>query len=283
MWLFYSLLAGAFYTVSGLSTRYLLKNNKDAWSFSFWFSAIGALVSLPLFLRFFSVATNIKSWIVLLLVGLLIVLQNFLNFTSSRFLEASINSVVTKVRLVWILIIGVVFLGESFTAYKITGTVLTVLAGMFTSGLLMARLKESVDFKKGVFLAFSSTFFYATVIGLYKFLFSEFSSQSLTFFIFLIPALINFIAMPNRFERMFKLARYNVKPLLLACGLGGFANLAMNHALSLGEASKVLIVIESFLVLTLVGENIVLKEKKHILIKFIGVILAIFGAILVQI
>jgi hypothetical protein len=52
--------------------------------------------------------------------------------------------------------------------------------------------------------------------------------------------------------------------LLAACGLGGLANLAMNQGLATGEASSVLAVIEAFLVLTLVGERVVLKEKEQL-------------------
>ncbi|MCX6816821.1 MAG: hypothetical protein NTZ93_03080 [Candidatus Beckwithbacteria bacterium] len=47
MWLIWALISGLFYTGDNLITRYILKGNKDAWAFSFYFSFIGALVSLP--------------------------------------------------------------------------------------------------------------------------------------------------------------------------------------------------------------------------------------------
>ncbi|MCR4329348.1 MAG: DMT family transporter [Candidatus Roizmanbacteria bacterium] len=132
-------------------------------------------------------------------------------------------------------------------------------------------------------MVFSSTIFYAIVIILYKYLFQTFNSQSLTFFIFLFPMLINLLVMPNSINRIVTLAKTDGKFVFIACALGGFANLAMNYALSIGEVSRVLVIIESFLIVTLVGEHLVLKEKKNLAIKLVAVILAIMGAVLIRI
>lgn len=88
--------------------------------------------------------------------------------------------------------------------------------------------------------------------------------------------------MPDAANRIIQLARNDGYPVIIACILGAFANLAMNYALSIGEASKVLVIIESFLVITLIGEHLVLKEKTFLLTKIVTVILAIIGAILMR-
>jgi uncharacterized membrane protein len=56
----------------------------------------------------------------------------------------------------------------------------------------------------------------------------------------------------------------------------------MNYALSLGEASKTLVIIESFLVVTLIGEHLFLKERDSLSVKIIAVILATLGAVLIR-
>jgi len=279
MWSMFAVLSGSFYTLQGLITRHVLKGNKkDVWAFSFYFSAVGSLIAFPFFLTNFKVAHTWSYWILMMIVGLLIVAQNLLNFKSANHLPASVGGAMTKFRLVWILILGVIILKEALTWQKTFGTVLAVLAG-----IIILNKAKKIGSVQGLILVFASTIFYAVVIILYKYLFQVFNSQSLTFFIFLIPMLINLLIMPNSINRIVTLAKTDGKFVFLACALGGFANLAMNYALSIGEASRVLVIIESFLIITLVGEHLVLKEKKHLAIKLIAVILAIMGAVLIRI
>ncbi len=267
-----------FFTLQGLITRHVLRGNKkDAWAFSFYFSAVGALISLPFLLVNFKVAHTWPYWAVMVLVGLLIVLQNLLNFKSANYLPASVGGAMTKFRLVWVFILGVVILKEALTWQKTLGTALAVLAG-----IIILNKAKKIGSAEGLTLVFSSTIFYALVIILYKYLFQAFNSQSLTFFIFLFPMLLNLLIMPSAVKRIITLAKTDGKYVLIACALGGFANLAMNSALSIGEASRVLVIIEAFLIVTLVGEHLVLKEKEHLGIKLVAVILAVLGAILIR-
>lgn len=279
MWPVFALVSGSFYTLQGLITRHVLKGNKkDAWAFSFYFSAVGALISLPFFLTNFKVAYTWSYWIIMIIVGLLIVSQNLLNFKSANHLPASVGGAMTKFRLVWVLVLGVIILKESLTWQKTIGTTLAVLAGI----VILNKVKK-IGSIEGLILIFSSTFFYAIVIILYKYLFQAFNSQSLTFFIFLFPMLINLLIMPNSINRIVALIKTDGRFVFIACVLGAFANLAMNYALSIGEASRVLVIIESFLIVTLVGEHLILKEKEHLAIKLVAVILAIMGAVLIRI
>ena len=88
--------------------------------------------------------------------------------------------------------------------------------------------------------------------------------------------------MPQAPQRIYNLIKENGKVVLLACSLGAFANLAMNHSLSIGDATKTLVIIESFLIVALVGEHFFLKEKSHVVIKLLAVIFAITGAVLIR-
>lgn len=277
MWFVFACISGLFSAASGLISRRLLKGNKDSWAYSFYYSLIGAIISLPFMLSSFKVAHSYSLWIVLFVVGVLIVLQNFLIFKSTNFLEQSVQGIITKFRLVWVFIFGIFILAESFSIMKFTGTILTLIAGI----LLVHKFKKKQSIQ-GIVLAFSSTFFYAIVIILYKFLFKEFNSASLTFFIFIIPATINLVIIPNSIKRIIVMMKENTWPVIISCGLGAFTNLTMNYALTLGEASKVLVIIEAFLIFTLVGEHFILKEKDHLLTKIIAMIIVIIGAILIR-
>ncbi len=277
MWFIFSLLSGLFSTGNNLITRKVLRAKKDAWAFSFYYSAIGALISFPFLINQFKAASSVSMWLFMLIVGILIVIQNFFVLKAANFLEASLQGVLGKFRLVWVFIFGVVILHESFSLQKIIGTILVVLSGI----LLINKYNKPKSFKGIVFLL-ASTLLYGIVIISYKFLFKDFNSQTLTFFIFLIPSIINLIIMPNSVQRVFKLAKEDGLFVFIACILGAFANLTMNYALSIGEASKVLVIMEAFLIMILVGEHIFLKEKDHLFIKIITIIIVLIGAILIR-
>jgi len=277
MWLLFSILSGILFTILSLLTRYILKGDKDAWAYSFYFSFVGALVALPFVINNPKFSNNPSFWLLIIFVGGLIVLHNYLNFKSSNYLEASVVGSISKFRLLWVLLIGVILFDESLDIYKIIGTLFTVLAGL----VIYAKYKK-VESKKGLVLIFSATFVYAAIIGFYKLLFEEFNSVTLTFFVFLIPALINLVVMPNSLSRITKMAKVQGKAVFLATFFGGLANLAMNHALSIGEASKVLVIIESFLVILLMGEYFFLKEKSAFGRKLLAVVLATIGAVLIR-
>jgi len=277
MWFLFACISGLFYTINSLITRRILKGDKDAWAYSFYFSLVGALISLPFMISSFKVAHNILLWLLLVFTGALIVAQNLLIFKSTNYLEASVQGIITKFKLVWVFIFGIIILGEHFSLLKFIGTILTLISGW----LLVNKLKKKQSIK-GIILAFVSTLFYAIVIVFYKFLFVEFNSSSLTFFIFFIPAIINLIIMPNSIKRILSMIKESKLVVVIACSLGAFANLSMNYALTFGEISKVLVIIEAFLIVTLVGEHIFLKEKKNLLIKILAVIIVVVGAILIK-
>lgn len=276
-WFILALIAGLFYTFQGLITRHILKGGQDAWAFSFYFSFFGMLVSLPFALSNFSIPQTPLPWLALLVVGILIVGQNLLNFKANNYLEASLTGTVNKFRLIWIFILGIFLLHEPFSLLKLIGTIITV-----SSGLIIIRNFKKPDSVKGLLFAFGATLLYATVIVIYKFLFNSFNSSSLTFFIFLLPATINLVIMPNSISRIYNLFKSSPLGIVSACSLGGFANLAMNRALSLGEISKVNVIIEAFLVATLAGEHLILKERSNFYTKIIAVALATIGAILIR-
>jgi drug/metabolite transporter (DMT)-like permease len=88
--------------------------------------------------------------------------------------------------------------------------------------------------------------------------------------------------MPKAVTRIKNIFKDDWRVVFLACILGAFTNLTLNAALSLHDATSVLVINEAFLVLVLVGEHVYLKEREHTWIKFVSVVLAIAGAILID-
>jgi drug/metabolite transporter (DMT)-like permease len=279
MWLLFTALSGALYTGEGLLQRFLLRSQKDAWAFSFFYSLVGTVVSLPFMLSAPRLPSSPSVWLLALAVGALIVVHNLLIFKASNHLEVSLVGSLAKLRLAWIFILGIVFLGSPFSWAKLFGTILTMLAGI----VIIHRFKRP-DSLTGVSFVLSATIFNAAIIILSKYLLGSFNAVSLTFFATFLPAtILNFILMPRAISRIKKLFRDDWRIVLLACGLGSLANLALNQALSLHDAASVVVISEVFLVLTLVGEHILLKEKEQLWVKIVSVLLAVGGAVLIQI
>lgn len=280
MWLVFSILAGALYTAESLLQRSHLRKQNDVWTFALFYCLIGSLVSLPFMLASPKVPTEPGLWLLSALVGLLIVGNNLLFFKATGLIEVSQLNSLLKLRLVWVFIFGVLFLSEPFSWEKLAGTLLAILAGW----LIIHSFKRP-DSIKGITLVLVMTFVNAAIFILFKQLLSSgYNAVSLTFFADFLPAtMFTLLFAPKALTKIKTIFKGDWQTIFLACVLGALSNLALNAALSLNSVTSVLIINEVFLILVLVGEHIVLKEKEHAWIKAVTVILAIAGAILIQI
>jgi len=279
VWLVFSILAGALYTAESLLQRFHLRKQKDVWTFALFYCLIGSLVSLPFMLASPKVPTEPGLWLLSALVGLLIVGNNMLFFKATGLIEVSLLNALIKLRLVWVFIFGVLFLSEPFSWEKLAGTLLAILAGW----LIIHSFKRP-DSVRGITLVLVMTFVNAIILILFKYLLSSYNAVSLTFFADFLPAAIfTILFAPKAFTKIKTIFKDDWRVIFLACSLGALSNLALNTALSLNSVSSVLIINEVFLVLVLVGEHIVLKEREQAWIKAVTVILAVAGAVLIQI
>lgn len=279
MWFIYTITSSLFFTGSRTIDRYLLKGKKDSWAYSFWYSVIGALTNLPFFVFHPSTPDTALPWLLLLLASLLIVAHNYLSFMASNYLSPSFKGAISKTRLLWILLFGILILDESFNLQKLAGTAVILLASLIV--LNGFNKKEQI---KGMIVLVISTFLYGILITMYTGYFTEhFNSASYSFLIFLFPAIMNFILMPNSTQR----TKIMIKafPTLIVIGgvLAGFGNLLMAEALRLGEQSDVIIIMEALAVMIIGTEFFILKEKDKPMIKIAAITLAVIGTILIKI
>jgi len=277
MWLLFSLLAGAFYTGESLIQRFLMRQQKDAWAFAFFYSLVGTIVAFPFMIASPKVPSQPHVWLLVLLMGSLIVFNNLLIFRSSNFIEASLTGALLKLRLVWIFILSALFVGSAFSWSKLLGTIFTIAAGF-----IIVHAFNKPKSAKGIYLVLGATFFNASVIVLSKYLLGSFNAGSLTFFASYLPVTIMiFVITPHAVRRITKMFHEDKWTVAAACTLGALTNLAINAALSLHDATSVIVINEIFLVLVLVGEHVLLKEKEKAWVKLASVCLAIIGAVLI--
>jgi drug/metabolite transporter (DMT)-like permease len=277
MWILWAVLSAALFTYQGLLSRHVLRNQPDAWAYSLFFSAVGALVTLPFMLAAPTIPTSWQPWAIGALVGAIIVSHNWLWFQAARHLEASLSGAIQKIRLVWVFVFSVLVLGTAFSWSTLLGTILTVAAGV----VIIRGLKQPKSLT-GVYMVLGTTFLYAAIIILYKYLGTSFNAVSLTFFVaFLIPAIMNFVLIPRAAARSLAVYRKDGRNVVLACVTGALANVALIQGLAVGEPTGVVVITEVFLIFTLVGEHLWLKERSHLALKLSAVLLATVGAVLI--
>ncbi|HSW65821.1 MAG TPA: DMT family transporter [Bacillota bacterium] len=278
MWFILSALAGLLFTGESLFQRHFLRKQKDAWAFSFFYSLVGTLVSLPFMLAAPVVPTSVFPWLGALFVGLLIVGNNLFLFKAATTMEASLIGALFKLKFAWIFVLGIVLLGSAFEWSKLAGVVLTMGAGL----IIMHRFRRPGS-SSGIYLVLAATVLNALLIIVSKRLLDYFNPVSLTFFVSFLPALVlNFICMPRARSRIKSMFSADWKVVFGMCVIGAAANLILNVALSLNDATSVTIVSEVFLVLILAGEHLFLKEKEQLWVKLASIVLAVAGAIMIQ-
>ena len=275
MWIVFTLIAGIFTTLQMLLSRQVLKEGKDAWAYSFWYSFTGAVVCLPFVLFTPTIPTTITPWLLVVLVGVIIVLHNILVFKSMNHLEASVGGALLKFRLVWVFVLGAVLYQETVSMFKIIGTLFTILAGF----VVVQKFRQP-EKRTAVYLVLGATVLNALIIILYKYLFLSFNVITMTFLVFFIPMIINVLIMPNAFERIKKILLTDRRLVLVSTAMGGFANLAINQGFLLGEVSRVTVVSEAFLIVMLFFEHRYFNERRYMKVKLLSVILAVIGALL---
>jgi drug/metabolite transporter (DMT)-like permease len=160
---------------------------------------------------------------------------------------------------------------------KIVGMII-----IFSASLLIIDYSKWKVSRKGIILIILATITSTIYAILLKKVIGMSGILSLTFLACLIPAIINAVIIPDFFNRA-KKEFSNIKMLLIIAAVGVVANLAMIKALSYDVLSGVYFIMDASLVLIIFGEHFILKEKERLPWKIAAVILAIVGAILLQV
>lgn len=279
MFIFFAILSGLFFGALSLFQRHLLKGNQsDPFAHSFFFSFTSALFILPFMLAKPAFNSDLWAWGLVLLLGLVVVAQNLLSFYALKHASASITGTIAKFRVIWVLLLGIALSHESWSNLKGLGIMLTVIAGI----LLVARFNQRAEWQ-GVMLAFIATLFYAVGITIYTPLLAAFNIVTVTFLLFTVPTVLNFILMKNAIPRIQRMYQQDGWRLLVLGFLSSMANLTMIAAISLGDASPVLAMSEAILIVViLLGEFIILREHQHMTRKILAMTMAGCGAALIH-
>lgn len=282
MWFWLTVLAGTASVGHHLIDRYLLRQGKDPIAFAFLFQFLGMIFILPILPFDFRINLEPGPILWLSLIGVMDVATITLMAYMHRNVEASISSTVVRLRMIWALILAVVFLGEKMAGGEALG------AGLIFLGLLAVSYKYQrfggeirYSFKKIIFpLLFSLTCSVESI--LMKAVAKDFSA-AVVFFADVFPSIVVlpviFGDLPRRAKTLF---RGNCSWFLLTALFATAGLYSFQWALRFGEVSKIIPVYESLSLLTILGGIVLLKEREGVGQKIFGAILAAIGVILIR-
>lgn len=280
MWFEIALVGSLFSAISSLLNRQILKDKPDSFVYSLFFSAVCSIFSLPLFIYFFALPSNLYQWGGILVLSGIAVLFNYLIFTGYKYVSASWARTLSQTKYVWIILFGMLFLSEFISLKAFLGMVLIVTGSLLT--IWRGKNKNNVS-GKGIVLILASALIMASYSVITKVVLEDISPYVLTFYLFFFPAIINFALIRNVKKRSVGLWKILPKKRFALIGIFAVAmNLCLLIALSSGNVAQVTIVFEFAAIFLIIGEYFFLKEREHLWKKLLALVLAAIGAILVR-
>ncbi len=280
LWLVYSLLTALFFAIFALLSRVISVDSKNPRAYSVMFGVSSALFSLLLFtLEPFSFKP--VSWLVLILTLVATIcygLSDRLLFTVSKSIEASFLTIIDKLTPAVTFVASCIFLGESFTLQKVVAVMLILLGN-----LLIVYKGTTIKFDKAFFLAVFAAVSIGIGLTIDKRASIAYALPVYAFINFFVPALYNIFLPPLPFSTIAREVKGALWKIALLAAIGVLGYYFTLKSLSLAEASKVVPIISSSIILVVLAGAIFLKERSHLGRKTIASICVCIGVVLLSV
>jgi len=252
---------------------------EDSLCYAFAFGLFAAIILLPVFIFGFQAPTHNLAWLLLILSGSIWTVFSLLQFKAYSYLEASIASPISRVKLFFVLILGVIFLNETISLGKVAGTLLIFI------GIVVLSYKKNVKRphieKKGIALIILSTMLISVALLIDKYALNFFTVATYTAPIYLMKPIL---LIPWVMKR-----KHHIKSIFKQSLIAVFATSALSvgyyyltlMAFKQAEASAIVPITEMSTLFAVIGGIVILKERTFITRKLIAATIVVFGAILV--
>jgi len=267
-----------FFTSLNLLQRVLAVDSKHPRAMAVLFNGIAALIALLIFAltgshKNFVLPTAPQAWIALLIATFCYGMFERWRFLAAKLLDASVLTTIVNIS-VLIAFIGALFLySEPLTVQKLLGGVLIV-GALF---LVSINNKAKKSSKKGVLVAVAISIVLGLGWMLDKLGTQYFNASTYNIFIWAVPVI--FIYFPHIkldiIKTELKLASWKI---FVLAGLNVVGYLMQLKALETAEATRVIPIVQTSTLFTILMGIIILKEREHIPRKIIAGLMAISGA-----
>ena len=280
-WLYLSLASVLNFTYLNLLSRVVSRKSKNPRVMSVIFNFIAILMTLIIFIfssgyKDFSLPKGFSPYYYLFLACLFYGLNERLRFYASKYLEASLFAIISNVSVVIAFIVALFLYNESITTNKMLGFLL-----IMTSLLLVSFERIKKINWRGISLALLTSTFIGIAWSLDKKGIYYFNLETYNVFVWLLPFLI--VYFPGvKFSDIKREIKINKWSLILLSFLNVFGYFLNLKAQSLAEATKVIPIIQTSTVITVIFGIIILKEKSHLFKKILAGIIAVVGVFLLR-
>ena len=271
----------AFFTALALLQRKIAVDSKYPRATSVVFNIWGGLIAIILFLvtgayKNISLPTAPSAWFIMIFAFAMYAMYERGRFWAAKLLDASILAIISNFGLA-VAFIGSIFLySESFSMVKIVGTLLIIVS------LLLVTLVKKIDQKisvKGVVIAIIIYTFLGIGWMLDKKGALLFNPNVYTLFGWIIPIFLIYFPYVKTKELVHE-AKLGSWRIILLAGLNVVGYYLQLRALTLGEATKVIPLVQTFTLATVVLGILILGEKQYLWRKVIAAVIGLGGAYL---
>lgn len=279
IWLIYSLISALSGGINKIFHRMIMLK-EDTLSYSFIFQMIGCVFFIPLMIMDFTFPDNLFPWVIVLFACIVWALETFVAFEAYIHVPVSVRSPLDEVRVIFLLILSVIFLAESLSIEKVLGTIL-VFIGIFTltyqKGNFLNKIRE-----KGIMLVFLSAFLYSIASILDKAALKYFSAGTYGFLVYFVPAIMFIPFITNKKAEIGNLFKNSIFLVLVSAFVSFLAYFFRLKAFSLADVSLVFPITRLSVLIGVISGIIFLKERENILRKIIASIIVIIGVVLIS-
>lgn len=279
-WFIYATSSIAFFTTLTLLQRVLAVDSKNPRAMAVIFNFIAGIFAALIFFatgayKSFRLPSGYTPWLTLFIASLMYGLYERGRFYVAKMLDASVYTIVSNICLVVAFIGSLILYSEVLTARKIIGAFFIIAA------LLLVSYKKKIKEKRGTpiqGIILAVVIF--TLLGLGWMLDKMgtiyFNADTYNILIWLVP--IIFIYFPYiKFEKIkneLKIASWKIV-VLAALNVVGY--LLQLKALELQEATRVIPIVQTYTLFTVLFGILILKERENIFRKIIAGLIAISG------
>ena len=280
-WLYYSLGAAVSFAFLNILSRVLTVESKNPRAFSIVFNIICIIMSLILFIavgsyKVFLLPTRIDAWIYLLIASFFYGLNERFRFLISKILEASIYSILSNITVIMAFFISFFLYKETLTTAKLLGSILILF-----SLLLVSELKKTKISSKGIFLGVVTSIYLGIAMSLDKKGAIFFNPETYNVLLWAVPFIVLYFPGIKIKEIKAEFKQFSWKIILLAFFnfVGFYLGL---KAFILTDATKVIPVIQTTTLMTVIAGIFLLKERSNLFKKILAGIIAVLGVFLLR-
>ena len=280
-WLYLSLGSALSFTSLTLLSRVVSVKSKNPRALSIVFNLTAFLIALMIFFitganKNFSLPTKFEPYLYLSIACLFYGLYERIRFYVAQVLEASLVSIINNVSLVVAFFVAAFIYSEIMTINKIGGFLL-ILTALF----LVSVNKVSKINRRGILLAILANVFLGIGWALDKKGVIFFSPETYNVLAWFFPLFVLYFPY-LKFSDIKKEIKISSWKIVLLSFLNVFGYFIQLKAQELADATRVISIVQTSTLFTVIFGVLLLKEKSHLLKKILAGVIAVIGVFLLR-